>query len=136
MKVGRTIRVAAAGTDRKAGKPVEGTIQEQRPMGNLNQVEQHQSVVYESGHLEACAGVLSVVIPIRARENGRPECSGCGGHGPTDDQLPERRFEHVPVGGLLVFCADRMRRVNCASCGVTVERVPWSACRGATASIR
>ena len=91
----------------------------------LNQVEKHQSVVYESGHLEEDAGVLSVVIPIRARENGRPECSGCGGHGPTDDHLPERRFEHVPVGGLLVFCADRMRRVNCASCGVTVERVPW-----------
>ena len=38
LKVGRTIRVAAAGTDRKAGKPVEGTIQEHRAQGNLNQV--------------------------------------------------------------------------------------------------
>ena len=91
----------------------------------LNQVEKHKSFVYESGHLEEDAGVLSVVIPIRARENGRPECSGCGGHGPTYDHLAERRFEHVPVWGLLVFFAYRMRRVNCASCGVTVERVPW-----------
>lgn len=38
LKVGRAIRVAAAGTDRKAGKPIEGTIQEQRQIGNLNQV--------------------------------------------------------------------------------------------------
>jgi len=31
----------------------------------------------------------------------------------------------VPLWGIAVFLAYRMRRVNCASCGVTVERMPW-----------
>lgn len=38
LKAGRAVRVAAAGTDRKAGQSVDGTIQEHRPQGNLNQV--------------------------------------------------------------------------------------------------
>lgn len=38
LKAGRAVRVAAAGTDRKAGTPVDGTIREHRPQGNLNQV--------------------------------------------------------------------------------------------------
>ena len=38
LKAGRSIRVAAAGADRKAGKTVEGTIKEHRPVGNLHQV--------------------------------------------------------------------------------------------------
>jgi hypothetical protein len=38
LKVGKTVRVAPAGEDRKAGKSVEGTIKEQKPVGNLQQV--------------------------------------------------------------------------------------------------
>ena len=41
------------------------------------------------------------------------------------DRLEERRFEFVPIWGILVFLAYRMRRVNCKRCGVTVEMVPW-----------
>jgi transposase len=41
------------------------------------------------------------------------------------DRLEERRFEYVPIWGILVFLAYRMRRVNCKRCGVTVEMVPW-----------
>jgi transposase len=41
--------------------------------------------------------------------------------------MPEpRRFEFVPLWGMAVFLAYRMRRVDCRRCGVTVERVPWS----------
>ena len=33
--------------------------------------------------------------------------------------------EFVPLWGILVFLAYRMRRVDCQRCGVTVEIVPW-----------
>jgi hypothetical protein len=38
LKVGRMVRLAPAGADRQAGKAIEGTLKEHRPMGNLNQV--------------------------------------------------------------------------------------------------
>jgi len=38
LKTGRTVRIAAAGADRKAGKAIEGTLKEQRPAGNLHLV--------------------------------------------------------------------------------------------------
>ena len=91
----------------------------------LNRVEKHKSFVYERGQLEESDSGLALVVPIRARGNGRAVCSGCGVHGPTYDQLSERRFEYPPLWGIAVFFAYRMRRVNCATCGVTVERVPW-----------
>jgi transposase len=62
---------------------------------------------------------------MRPRKNGRVFCSGCGRPGPAYDRLEERRFEYVPIWGILVFLAYRMRRVNCKRCGVTVEMVPW-----------
>jgi transposase len=31
----------------------------------------------------------------------------------------------VPLWGIVVFFAYRMRRVDCPSCGVKVEQVPW-----------
>jgi transposase len=62
---------------------------------------------------------------VAHRKNNRPVCSGCGEVGPAYDQLEERRFEFVPIWGVLVFLAYRMRRVDCKRCGVTVELVPW-----------
>ena len=59
------------------------------------------------------------------RKNSRPFCSGCGRRGRPYDRLEERRFEFVPIWGILVFLAYRMRRVDCKRCGVTVEMVPW-----------
>ena len=91
----------------------------------LNQVEKYKSFVYERGHREESDSGLTLVVPIRSRGNGRPVCSGCGAHGPTYDHQPERRFESVPLWGIAMFLAYRLRRVNCASCEVTVERVPW-----------
>ena len=53
--------MAAAGTDRKAGKPVEGTIQEQRQIGNLNQV----TITLKADPPEPliAAGVIRVWLP-------------------------------------------------------------------------
>jgi transposase len=51
-------------------------------------------------------------------------CAGCGKVGPAYDRLDERRFEFVPMWGVLVFLDYRMRRVDCKQCRVTVELVP------------
>jgi hypothetical protein len=38
LKAGKNVRLAPAGVDRKAGKPVEGTIKESKKVGNLSAV--------------------------------------------------------------------------------------------------
>ena len=61
------------------------------------------------------------------RANGRPICSGCGRPGPGYDRAEEpRRFEFVPLWMIPVCFVYRMRRVNCPTYGVKVERVPWA----------
>ncbi len=42
------------------------------------------------------------------------------------DQLPQRRFEFIPIWGFAVFLLYNMRRVACRQCGVKVEEVPWA----------
>jgi transposase len=65
------------------------------------------------------------VIQVLPRKNSLPFCSGCLRRGRPYDQLKGRRFEFVPVRGLLVFLAYRMRRVDRPRCGVAVAMVPW-----------
>lgn len=93
----------------------------------LNHVEKYKSFVYGSAEFEETpSGETSLLVPLSARANSRPICSGCGNQGPTYDHMPkERRFEYVPLWGIVVFFVYRMRRVNCHRCGVTVEQVPW-----------
>jgi transposase len=91
----------------------------------LNHVEKFKSFVYADARLEELEDGPVLVVQVLPRSNGRPRCSKCGRIGPTYDRIEERRFEFVPVWGILVFLAYRMRRVNCKGCGVTVEIVPW-----------
>jgi transposase len=91
----------------------------------LNRVERFKSFVYAGATLEEAAGGPALVVRMRPRKNGRAYCSGCGRPGPAYDRLDERRFEFVPLWGIVVFLAYRMRRVDCRRCGVTVEMVPW-----------
>jgi len=65
-------------------------------------------------------------IVIRPRVNGRAVCSGCGRRRPGYDRLPPRRFEFVPLWQIAIFFVYALRRVDCPTCGVVVERVPWS----------
>lgn len=91
----------------------------------LNQLQRYKSFVYgEARWNEADPRVLD--IPITARANGRPLCSGCGQAAPGYDHLPERRYQFVPLWGLAVFFVYAPRRVECPRCGVKVERVPWA----------
>ncbi|GAC1481697.1 MAG: ISL3 family transposase [Pseudarthrobacter sp.] len=91
----------------------------------LNRVEKFKSFVYGQARIEERDGGPALVVRVRPRRNGRPFCSGCGRPARAYDCLEERRFEFVPVWGILVFLAYRMRRVDCTRCGVTVEMVPW-----------
>jgi transposase len=91
----------------------------------LNRVEKFKSFVYGQARLEEQKGGPELIVEMRPRRNSKPHCSGCGRRGRTYDRLEERRFEFVPLWGIVVFLAYRMRRVDCRRCGVTVEMVPW-----------
>lgn len=90
----------------------------------LNRVQKHSSFVYTDTRLiEGEPPTLE--IALRARRGSRAVCAGCGRRGSTYDTLAPRRFQFVPLWGMLVFFVYSMRRVHCVRCGVTVERVPW-----------
>lgn len=91
----------------------------------LNRVEKYKSFVYGSARIEEQEDGVALVVPVRPRRGSRPVCAGCGCRGPVYDRLSQRRFEYVPLWGIVVLFAYRMRRVDCPQCGVTVERVPW-----------
>jgi transposase len=91
----------------------------------LNRVEKFKSFVYGAAHIEERDDGPALVVEIEPRKNSRAVCSGCGRTGSTYDRLEVRQFEFVPIWGILVFLAYRMRRVDCRRCGVKVEAVPW-----------
>jgi transposase len=92
----------------------------------LNRVEPFKSFVYGKARWVEATGRPTLEVEVHARKNGRAICSGCGRPGPGYDRLPERQFEFVPLWGMAVYFVYAMRRVDCPSCGVTVERVPWA----------
>ena len=91
----------------------------------LNRVEYFKSFVYGKARWVDDAEVPTIEVQIEARRNGRPICSGCSQTRPGYDRLPERRFEFVPFWGIAVHFVYAMRRVECPTCGVKVEQVPW-----------
>ncbi|MFP4283751.1 MAG: ISL3 family transposase [Opitutales bacterium] len=93
----------------------------------LNRVQKHRSFVYGETRLLDEGGEPVLEVDVHPRRNGRPICSGCGLPRPGYDRLTPRRFQFVPLWGILVFFVYVMRRVNCPTCGVVVEAVPWAA---------
>lgn len=92
----------------------------------LNRVQRHRLFVYGAIRLLETLGEQQIEAEIRPRAGSRPKCSGCQQPGPGYDSLPPRRFEFVPLWGIPVFFVYAMRRVDCRSCGVRVESVPWA----------
>lgn len=92
----------------------------------LNRVARHKSFVYGEPRWVDNALRPTIEVPIRARANGRPICSGCGQRRPGYDRLQPRRFQFVPLWQIAVVFVYALRRVDCPRCGVIVERVPWS----------
>ena len=91
----------------------------------LNFVEPHKSFVYGTPRWVDPATKPTIDIPIRPRANSKPICSGCGRPGSCYDHQDERRFEFVPMWAIATFFVYTMRRVDCKTCGVKIERVPW-----------
>lgn len=93
----------------------------------LNRITNYKSFVFGKVTWLDERPQLAVEVEIRSRSNSRPICSGCGRPGSTYDRSPQaRRFEFLPLWGILVYFVYQMRRVNCLDCGVKVERVPWA----------
>ena len=105
-----------------AAKIIQGRTRGMQLKTILNRVQKHSSFVYTD--IRLIEGDLE--IDIRTRVGSRPCCSGCGKRGPTYDTLSPRRFQFVPLWGILVFFVYAMRRVDGCRCGVTVEQVPWA----------
>src|SRR6202158_3773547 len=89
----------------------------------LNHYQHFPGFVYERARL--CAASQSIAITVRPRRGSRPVCSGCHMPAPAYDHLSQRRFEFVPLWGCMVVLLYCMRRVDCRTCGVRVEAVPW-----------
>jgi len=92
----------------------------------LNRVQYHSGFVYGPVHFVEKAAEELLEIEIQPRKGSLPVCSGCGRPGPGYDTLSVRRFEFVPLWGIAVYFLYAMRRVDCRSCGVKVERIPWA----------
>ena len=89
----------------------------------LNHCHHFRGFVYQSTRFDRDENLMEIVI--RPRQGSAAICSGCHHPAPGYDHLPERRFEFIPLWGILVFFLYCMRRVNCPTCGILVEDVPW-----------
>ncbi len=66
-------------------------------------------------------------VEVRPRANSKARCGECEQPCPTYDTAREARFfEFVPILGIAVFLVYSMRRVDCTTCGVRTEKVPWA----------
>ncbi len=92
----------------------------------LNRIQKFKSFVYRSIRWVEDAKVPTIEAELRSRTNSRPVCSGCSHKRPGYDRLPMRRFEFIPMWGIRVFFLYVPRRVDCPTCGIRVERMPWS----------
>src|SRR5574341_129158 len=91
----------------------------------LNRCHRFRGFVYQ--HARFSPDHKSIEVAVRPRKGSVAICSRCHRPAPGYDQLPERRFEFIPLWGFFVFFLYAMRRVNCRRCGaVLVEDVPWS----------
>ena len=89
----------------------------------LNACHHFPGFVYAGARL--CAAINTIEVDVRPRQHSKACCSAC--HEPASgyDQLPQRRFEFIPIWGYAVILLYCMRRVDCGQCGVKVEEVPW-----------
>jgi transposase len=93
----------------------------------LNRVTCYKSFVFEKVTWIEDSVIPAIEVEILPRRNGVRICSGCDRVCPGYDTMPEpRRFEFVPLWGIMVYFVYLMRRVECPTCGIKVERVPWA----------
>ena len=58
----------------------------------------------------------------------KPRCGECCKPAPGyDSPSKPRRWRDLPFGSVLIWLSYHVRRVDCPSCGIRVEQVPWAA---------
>ena len=92
----------------------------------LNHCQKFKSFVYDKARFVVENGETLIEVMVLPRQNSQATCSCCGQPAPLYDRLQERRFEFIPLWGYRVYLRYQMRRVQCSSCGVKVERVAWA----------
>jgi transposase len=55
-----------------------------------------------------------------------PRCAACKKVVHSGYDTRERRWRHLDMGGIKVLLRYSLRRVECETCGVVVEHVPWA----------
>ncbi len=91
----------------------------------LNRVQKFKSFVYGAVRWVEGAPEPTLEVELIPRSNSRAQCSGCSRRRAGYDRLAERRFEFIPLWGNKVFFVYAPRRVDCPTCGIRVERMPW-----------
>ncbi len=92
----------------------------------LNKCHKFKSFVYGKAYFAEDEGRQFLNVEIVPRKSSKVICSKCHQPAPGYDKLEERKFEFIPVWGFSVFFIYTMRRVECPTCGVRVEEVPWA----------
>ena len=93
----------------------------------FNHVTEYKPFIVECAKLIEKESQPTIEITMRARENGLPMCSVCGERCSGYDTRPTaRRFDFIPLWMIPVVLVYTMRRVDCPTCGVKVEQVPWA----------
>lgn len=92
----------------------------------LNLKEKFSHFVYQDVRLNETGAVPRIEVTVLPRQGSKGICSGCNKPCPGYDRLKQREFIHVPLWGLMVVLLYCMRRLECSTCGIVVETVPWS----------
>ena len=79
----------------------------------------------EYTRVRSCAFVDDGLVVDVAPTGRAPRCSGCGKNRPGYDRR-ERRWRHLDLAGMKWHLRYRARRVDCPTCGIVVEHVPWA----------
>jgi len=89
----------------------------------LNRCHSLKSFVYGA----ICFAGDELFVEVKPRKNARARCGLCRRPGPTyDTARTARSFAFVPLWGIAVFLFYCVRRVECRSCGVHTEYLPWA----------
>ena len=91
----------------------------------LNRLERQPGFIYDTCKWRD-TGPLALVITLRPKAGSKPICSRCGERRVGYDTLRTRCFTFVPLWNVPVFFLYAPRRVQCPTCGVKVEKLPWA----------